>query len=241
MNPLLVLLKRPLVHVAGLSLFVNLLLLVPSLFMLQVFDRVLSSQSLDTLIVLLAGVAIALALMTTLDYLRSRLQGVAGSLVADALSPAITRVSIAQGARRSGRAAGEGLRDVGTLRSLFSAQGLLALFDAPWLVVYVGIIGLTHPALGLMAGGAAALMLMLAVVNDRLTRRGIESVQREAGQATRYLESSLASAEVAQTLGMTDALIARWQVRNAVVSALQRPLAARTVGMAAATRALRQA
>ena len=81
MKPLLHLLKRPLLHVAGLSFFVNLLLLVPALFMLQVFDRVLSSQSRETLLVLVIGAGVALALLLALDYLRSRLQGVAGNLV----------------------------------------------------------------------------------------------------------------------------------------------------------------
>ena len=87
MNSLLILLKRPLLHVAGFSFFVNLLLLAPAIFMLQVFDRVLASQSGETLLVLLLGVAIALALLLALDYLRGRLQGVAGNLVAEALSP----------------------------------------------------------------------------------------------------------------------------------------------------------
>ena len=122
MNPLLQLLRRPLLHVAGLSFFVNLLLLVPAIFMLQVFDRVLASQSSDTLLVLTLGVGIALTLLLALDYLRSRLQGVAGNLVAEALSPTVARITVAQGARRSGRAPSEGLRDVATLRGTPAAS-----------------------------------------------------------------------------------------------------------------------
>lgn len=240
MNPLLQLLRRPLLHVAGLSFVVNLLLLVPALFMLQVFDRVLSSQSGDTLLVLLVGAGVALALMLALDYLRSRLQGVVGNLVGESLSPVVTRIAIAQGARRAGRSGAEALRDVGTLRALFSAQGLLAVFDAPWLVVYIAIIALAHPWLGIAAAACAAVMLLLAFANDRITRRAIEAVQKEAGQAARYLETSLASAEVAQTLGMTDALVARWQQKNAAVTALQRPIASRSVAMTAFTRMFRQ-
>ena len=100
--------------------------------------------------------------MLALDYLRSRLQGVAGNLVAEALSPTVARITVAQGARRSGRPPSEGLRDVASLRALFSSQGLLALFDAPWVVVYVGVIWLAHPALGMAAAAAAVLMLGLA-------------------------------------------------------------------------------
>jgi PrtD family type I secretion system ABC transporter len=241
MSPLVRLLKGPLLHVAGLSLFVNLLLLAPALFMLQVFDRVLSSQSGETLLVLLIGVGVGLALLLALDYLRARLQGVAGNIVAESLSPLVAKMVVAQGARRSGRGTSEGLRDVGSLRALFSAQGLLALFDSPWVIVYVGVIALAHPLLGWAAGGAALLMLVLALANDFITRREIEALQKAAAGATRYLEASLQNAEVAQTLGMTDALIARWRLKNAEVTALQQPTATKSVAMAALTRTVRQA
>jgi PrtD family type I secretion system ABC transporter len=241
MKTLLHLLRRPLLHVASLSFFVNLLLLGPALFMLQVFDRVLASQSGETLLVLMIGVGIALALLLALDYLRARLQGVAGNIVSESLSPAVTKIVIAQGARRSGRGSSESLRDVGSLRALFSAQGLLALFDAPWAIIYVAVIWLAHPVLGMAAAGAALVMLALALINDFVTRREIEALQKAAAGATRYLEASLHNAEVAQTLGMTDALIARWRQKNAEVTALQQPTAAKTVAMAALTRTVRQA
>jgi PrtD family type I secretion system ABC transporter len=227
--------------VAALSFALNLLLLVPAVFMLQVFDRVLSSHSGETLLVLLLGTGLALLLLFLLDNLRSRLQGVASNILAEALSPAITRIAIAQGALRTGRPGNDALRDIGTLRSLFSAQGLLAAFDAPWLLAYVAVIWLAHPALGMAAAAAAALMLVLACLNDLVTRKGIETVRRQASEASRYLESSLASAEVAQVLGMAGTLVARWQERNREAGAAQRTLAARSVAMAAVTRTMRQA
>lgn len=241
MKPLLQLLKRPLLFVGGFSFFVNLLLLAPALFMLQVFDRVLTSQSRETLVVLLLGVAVALGLMLMLDYLRSRLQGVAGNLIAEQLSPVVAKVMLAQTARRAERAPCEGLRDVAALRNLFSSQGLLALFDAPWAFVYVAVIWLAHPMLGMAAAAASLLMLVLAVLNDRLTRRDIEALQKEAARATRYLESSMQNAELAQSLGMGEALIGRWRTLHAGVSALQGPTARRSVAMAALTRTTRQA
>lgn len=240
MKSLFELLRRPLVFVAGFSFFVNLLLLAPALFMLQVFDRVLTSQSHETLLVLLLGMAVALGLMFALDYLRSRLQGVAGNVVADSLSPTVVKVMLDKLARSGDRASSEGLRDVASLRNLFSAQGLLALFDAPWAVVYILVIWLAHPVLGMAAVGASILMLGLALLNDRITRRDIEALQREAAKATRYLEASLQNAEVAQSLGMGDALIARWRQLSANVTALQGPTSRKSVAMAALTRATRQ-
>ena len=241
MRPLLQLLERPLLFVAGFSFFVNLLLLAPALFMLQVFDRVLTSQSQETLLVLLLGVAVALGLMAMLDYLRGRLQGVAGNLIAEQLSPTVAKLMLAHTARRAERAPSEGLRDVAALRNLFSAQGLLALFDMPWAFVYVAVIWLAHPLLGMAAAAASVLMLVLAVVNDRVTRRDIEALQKEAARATRYLEASMQNAELAQSLGMGDALIDRWRHLNAGVTALQGPTARKSVAMAALTRTTRQA
>ena len=232
--------RRPLAVVAGLSLIVNLLLLTPAIFMLQVFDRVLASQSGDTLLVLLLGTAIALVLMLALDYLRSRLQGLVGTMVADALSPQVARIVVAQGAQRLGRPPTEGLRDIAALRGLFSSQGLLALFDAPWALIFVAVIWLAHPQLGLAAVAAALLMLALALLNDRLTRRDIDGVTTASAAASRYLDASLANAEVAQALGMTGSLIARWQAKSGEVAALQRPIARKSVAMAALTRAVRQ-
>lgn len=240
MNSLLQLLRRPLLTVAGFSFFVNLLLLAPALFMLQVFDRVLVSQSRETLLVLLLGIAIALGMMLILDYLRSRLQGVVGNILGELLSPTVVKVTLANLARRGDRGAGEGLRDVAALRNLFSAQGLLALFDAPWALIYVAVIWLAHPVLGMAAAAASVLMLALAVTNDRITRRDIESLQREASKASRYLESSMQNAEVVQSLGMADALISRWRKLGANVSALQSPTARKSVAMAALTRTTRQ-
>ena len=241
MKPLLLLLKRPLLFVGGFSFFVNLLLLAPALFMLQVFDRVLTSQSRETLLVLLIGVAVALGLMLMLDYLRSRLQGVAGNLIADQLSPVVAKVMLARTARRAERVPSEGLRDVAALRSLFSAQGLLALFDVPWTFVYVAVIWMAHPMLGMAAAAASVLMLILAVVNDRITRRDIEALQKDAARATRYLESSMQNAELAQSLGMGEAVIGRWRDLNAGVAARQGPTARKSVAMAALTRTTRQA
>jgi PrtD family type I secretion system ABC transporter len=242
MKTLLQLLRRPLLLVAGLSFFVNLLLLVPALFMLQVFDRVLTSQSGETLLVLMIGVGVALGLLLALDFLRARLQGLAGQIVAEALSPTVTKIVMARNACGGGHhGSAESLRDIGSLRALFSAQGMLAMFDSPWVLVYVAVIWLAHPMLGMGAAVAAALMLALAVLNDAVTRSEIEALQKAAAGATRYLESSLQNAEVAQTLGMTDALVARWRHKNAQVSALQQPSAIKTVAMAALTRIVRQA
>ena len=123
------------------------------------------------------------------------------------------------------------------------SAGLASVLNAtvPLFSAVVAVIWIAHPVLGMTAAASAVVMLVLALLNDLLTQRDIEALQKAAAGATRYLESSLQNAEVAQTMGMTDALIARWRARNLEVSELQRPTASRSVAMTALTRAVRQA
>ncbi len=234
------LLTRPLLAAAGFSLFINLLMLAPALFILQVFDRVLTSQSRETLWMLLLGVAVALLLIAGFEYLRGRLQGVLGNLVHNALSPVVARITLAEASRREGPLPLQALRDVASLRALFSAQGLLALLDLPWTVVYLLVIWLAHPWLGMAATGAALAMLVLALVNDLITRKQIAQLQVEAGKASIYLEASLQNAEVVQGMGMGSSLLGRWQHMSHELALSQASAARRSVGMTTLSRATRQ-
>src|SRR5688572_19828833 len=123
---------RSLLLYAGLfSLAINLLLLAPPLYMLQVFDRVLSSRSQETLLVLTFAAIVALAVMALLDVLRARLLVAAGVALDRRLGPQVLDGLLAQTARLGSAAHLNGLRDVNTLRAFLSGAGLLALFDAP--------------------------------------------------------------------------------------------------------------
>jgi PrtD family type I secretion system ABC transporter len=233
---------RPLVAtLAGLSLFVNLLFLAPAFFMLQVFDRVLPSASWETLAVLLAGTLCALLILLALDYVRGRLQHVVGSIVDERLAPPVVGALVARAAAAGRVASSAGVRDVAALRALFTSNGAVALFDAPWALVYVLVIWAIHPALGLGAGGAVLVMLGLAWLNDRATRRVLEQAQREGRRASEYVESSLRNAEVLQALGMTGPLLARWGDLKARLAMLQADVSRASVAFTALTRFMRQA
>ena len=227
--------------IAGFSFFINLLFLAPAIFMLQVFDRVLPSNSNETLLVLLLGTGIALVILLFLDYVRNRLQNLLGHIIDEHLSPPVVTAIVARIARAPHSPRSEGIRDVATLKTLFSANGLVALFDAPWVVIYVAVIWLFHPALGMGAALAAILMLTLAWMNDRFSRGVLEELQKEGRQASQYVESSLRNAEVLQALGMTENLLSRWRKLQGKVAASQTSASRRTVSFMALTKFLRQA
>ncbi|GER21109.1 Type I secretion system ATP-binding protein PrsD [compost metagenome] len=233
---------RPLLlYIAAFSFFINLLFLVPAFFTLQVFDRVISTSSHETLLVLLAGTGVALFILLLLDYLRTRLQNVVGIMVDERLSPPVVNAIVERAARAPSGVRTEGIRDVAALRAVFSANGLIAVFDAPWVFVYVFVIWMFHPALGVGAAFSALLMLGLAWLNDRISRRSLETLQNEGRRAAQYVESSLRNAEVLQALGMTQRLLVRWRALQDQIATMQTSASRSTVAFTAGTKAARQA
>lgn len=200
---------------AGLfSLAINALLLVPALYMLQVFDRVLSSRSEETLVMLSVGALLALAMMAALDMLRARLLAACGIALDRWLGPSVLQGLLAQTARLGGAEYLNGLRDVSTLRGFLVGAGVIALFDAPWLPLFLVLIYLFHPLLGAVALAGAVLMLFLAVLNERLTRRPLGQVLAAGRRAGRFIDASTANAETVSALGMARAITRRWQALN---------------------------
>ncbi len=175
---------RPLLAYMGLFSFcVNLLYLIPALFMLQVFDRVLTTHSGETLVVLLVGTAVAMVVMLLLDYVRQRLQGVLAAIADERLARPLVESLVERAARTPHAGVGEGMRDLATLKTVLSSNALAALFDAPWAPLFLALIWTFHPVLGLGALVSVALMLALAWLNHRTSRAAIEGLQQDGRRA----------------------------------------------------------
>lgn len=227
---------------AGLfSLAINALLLVPALYMLQVFDRVLSSRSEETLVMLSAGALLALAMMAALDVLRARLLAACGIALDRWLGPSVLQGLLAQTARLGGAEHLDGLRDVGALRSFLVGAGVIALFDAPWLPLFLLLIYFFHPVLGALALAGALLMLGLAALNERFTRRPLERVQAEGRRSGRFVDAVTRNAEVVSALGMQRAVTERWGVLNEAALREQREASGLGATFSGLTKLTRQA
>lgn len=196
----------------GYSLFVNLLGLTSPLFMLQIYDRVLASGSIPTLValfVLLTGLYITMAL---LDWLRGRLLARAGArlqarLDARVFSAALTR-ALVQSERMKPNMA---LRDLESIQQFLSGPGPFALFDAPWVPIYVGAIFFLHAELGWFVSIAAVVILALTVLNNWLTSKTQRAATGAAAQAEKTSESLRQSAETVRALGMGAAALGSWK------------------------------
>ncbi|HSB49632.1 MAG TPA: type I secretion system permease/ATPase [Burkholderiales bacterium] len=228
------------VSAAGFSLVLNVLLLVPALFMLQVFDRVLTSRSIETLIMLMVLSVGALLFMAYLDIIRARLLTAAAVSLEKLLGPRVLADMIRRNAAPGAGEAPYGLRDVNSLRTFLTGPGILTLFDAPWVVIYVLIIFLFHPLLGAVALAGALIMLGLGVLNEKLSRQPLEAMQIEARNAGRFADQSITNAEVARALGMVESLAHGWEAHNHKV--LENQLQASRAGsvLTSTTRFMRQ-
>ena len=222
------------------SLVLNLALLVPSIYMMQVFDRVFSSRSVETLLMLSALAILALALGYCMDVVRARALGWSGRALDRRLSPAALASALRDAAGVSGRANTDVLRDIAQLRAFLSGTGIHALFDAPWLPIYILVIGLMHPLLGLAATLGACLLTALAIVNERLMRDRAERALRCSRETTRHAEALTRNAEVIIGMGMTRAAVGSWQVRHGQLLEAQAQLGTGSSRLSAIARMTRQ-
>jgi PrtD family type I secretion system ABC transporter len=197
----------------GASLLLNLTMLMPSVYTLQVFDRVFASRSIETLVMLSALVLLALGLGYCMDHLRSRALAAAGHNLDRLLSPAALERALGAAAGR-GRADVDRLRDITQLRGFLGSAGVRALFDAPWLPIYLFVIGMMHPLLGLAAGLGAAALALLAVVTERMTRAATDAAQRCARGAGRHAEALARHAEVIVGMGMAASAVDAWRDKH---------------------------
>lgn len=226
------------------SLVINLLLLMPALYMLQVFDRVLTSRHSETLVLLTLMTLAALLVAMLLDVLRARLLAAAALAMDRCLGGPLLHglLDRARQPHLAGPGADvNGLKDLATLRGFLTGPAIVALFDAPWLPLYLLLIFAFHPLLGVVASVGAAALVLLALVNQALTRQPLLDMQATARRGGRFVDMSLRNAEVAGALGMAAALVGRWQRINEQVLALQAHGSRWSARTAAAGKFLRQA
>src|SRR5262245_59182914 len=161
--------RRGLLVVAALSLFLNLLALTSPLYMFQVFDRVLASGRVETLVALTAIAAFALLCLGALEVIRAHALGRISIWLDRALARAVLKASV--GETLAGRPiGGQAMGDLAQLRGFINSQSIVPVFDAPWTPVFVAVTWLLHPWLGMLALVSAALLFALALANELLTR-----------------------------------------------------------------------
>jgi PrtD family type I secretion system ABC transporter len=210
-----------LIAVAAFSAFINLLMLVTPLYMLQVYDRVLMSRSVDTLLALSLLAASLLVVMALLEAVRSRiLVRLAGKIDLD-YSQRILNALFRANLLSAGRGSSQSVQDFDTVRQFLSGPPLIALLDSPWVPLFLVVIFLFHPLLGVIATGGAIFILAVALFTEFLTRPRLQQASTEAIKLSQFVDRSLRNAEVVQGMGMYGDIERRWRQGRDSVLALQ--------------------
>jgi len=210
-NALLGRFKRELIGVGVFSMVVNVLTLTPTIYMLQVFDHFLKSQSGVTLLAV-SGIALfCFLLMAFAEWVRSRVLVRAGVRFDEMLNSEVFKAGFASALRNKGINLSEPFSDLTNLRQFMTGIGIFALFDAPWIPIYMLVAYLLHPLLGLLT---LVFVIMLAVLLrwSQGYQRGIDAALLESNLRTsNFIQAKLRNVEVIEALGMLGSLRSRWQ------------------------------
>ncbi|BBP59512.1 type I secretion system permease/ATPase [Pseudomonas sp. St316] len=233
--------KGSFLSVGFFSFFVNLLMLVPSFYMLQVYDRAVGSASLSTLLMLTLIMLLLMITMGGLEWVRSRIMVRISTRLDTLLSQRLFDASFKQALNTSGmNASAQPLSDLSGLRQFLTGNGLFAFFDAPWIPIYLAVMFMFHAWYGWMGVVSAVLLGALAFANEKLTHSPLQVANREQMAATAFTNKSLRNAEVVQSMGMLASLRQHWSGRTHKILALQSLASDRAATMTSVSRTFRQ-
>ncbi len=214
---------KPYFYYVGLfSMAINILMLVPALYMLQVYDRVVTSGSLSTLAMLTLILIFLLSAMGGLEWVRSRILVRASNNLEQLLRERVFNAAFKQSIVSAGlKSSAQPISDLTGLRHFLTGSGLFAFFDAPWFPIYVAVMFLFHPWFGWIAVFSGVVLVGIAFLNERLTSARLQQANHEAAWVNNYTTLNLRNSEVIESMGMLAGVRNRWNRQADRVLALQ--------------------
>ena len=213
--------RREFVVVGVFSMVANVLMLSPTLYMLQVFDRVMSSRSELTLLAMSLITLFLFCVMAFAEWMRSRVLVRAGVQLDGLLGTRVFNASFEANLAPSGVSPARAFGDLIQIRQFLTGNGILAFFDTPWTPVYMAVLFILHPMLGFLALFFAAVQGALAWFGHRSTVAPAEAASKAGSEASAYLQGKLRNAEVLEPMGMVHNLRPHWAQRHAHAQQLQ--------------------
>ena len=222
------------------SIFVNLLMLTGPLFMLQTYDRVLSSRSEETLVALVVLITALFAFYGLLEFARGRVLSRAGARFSEMMDSrvftAVLRRSVAPQERSRPNTAA---RDLDSVRQLLSGPAPFALVDIPWTPIFLTAIFIVHPLMGWVAVGGGAILIVLTALNQYRSHKPNGEAQQASAEAENISEEMRQNAEVVQGLGMRDVGMGRWKQFRKMALEKQLLASDRTASYSSSSKAMR--
>ncbi|MCF3194611.1 type I secretion system permease/ATPase [Pseudomonas bubulae] len=233
--------KRAFFNIGLFSAVINLLMLAPALYMLQVYDRVLASGNQMTLLMLTLMILGLFGLMGALEWVRSQVVIRLGTQMDMRLNQRVYDAAFEAQLRTGSPAAAQALNDLTSLRQFATGNALFAFFDAPWFPVYLFVIFMFSPWLGLLALGGAVLLMILAWVNQHVSQAPLKAASVLSVQATQQASAHLRNAEAIEAMGMLDTLRGRWLAQHTAFLAQQNLASEKTATVSAWSKGVRLA
>lgn len=206
--------KRVIIYAGLFSMFINVLMLTSPLYMLQLYGRVVTSRSLDTLFFLTLIVIFLYLCMALFEILRSRILVVFSNQLDLRLSERVYDAIFKLSTRQPGRVSSQPMRDLNTIKQYLSANGVFAFLDAPWLPFYILILFFFHPYFGYFSIVAAIILFALALLNEGATKDGLKRSNDAFNAETRFVDLNLRNSEVIQAMGMNGNLKKIWHKKH---------------------------
>lgn len=225
--------------VGAFSMVINIIMLVPSIYMLQIYDRVLASMNVSTLMMLTLITLGMYLLMAALEWVRSMTLVHLSNLLDKRMSFRVFDASFEYQLRRGGGNASQPLADLNNIRQFVTGQGVFAFFDAPWAPIYIAVIFLFHWQMGVLALFGALSLLGLALWNELATRKRLSEANNIAIKASSMVQGNLRNAEVIEAMGMLPGIRDRWSRLNQHILRLQTEASSSAGGISATTKFMR--
>lgn len=233
--------KRAFFNIGLFSAVINLLMLAPALYMLQVYDRVLASGNEMTLLMLTLMILGLFGLMGALEWVRSQVVIRLGTQMDMRLNQRVYDAAFEAQLSTGSPAAGQALNDLTSLRQFATGNALFAFFDAPWFPVYLWVIFMFSPWLGLLALGGAVLLMLLAWLNQRVSQGPLKAASELSVEATQQASAHLRNAEAIEAMGMLATLRGHWLAQHTAFLAQQNLASEKTASVGAWSKGVRLA
>ena len=207
----LILSKGAFFYTAGFSMVINFLMLVPAIYMLQLYDRVVPTGNHSTLLMLTLIMLVFLVTLGSLEWVRSQILVRTSTKLDVLLNKRLFQVAFKQALYTGGqRATTQPLEDLSGLRQFMSSNGLFAFFDVPWIPVYIGVMFMFHPWYGWVAVFIAIILGVLAVITEKTTGKISAEANNQAISNRGMVNKSLRNVEVIESMGMLENIYQRW-------------------------------
>lgn len=202
--------KKTFRNIGVFSAVINVLMLMPAIYMLQIYDSVLSSRNEMTLLMLTLIMLGAYIFLGALEYVRSFILIRVGAQFDMKLNTRIYTAAFEESLKKGDSNAGQALKDLTNLRQFLTGNALFAFFDAPWFPIYLTVIFLFHPALGIFALFGTIVLITLAYINEKISHQPLSEANAMAVASTNVASNNLRNAEVIEAMGMLPNIQARW-------------------------------